>query len=190
MLFNVLGFCLGRYYQKNEVAQQLLWNQKEEVITSPKKITDDISNWKTYRNDEYGFEFRYPPTLFYEECALYSYTVRCLSFFSIGSTPMFSQGGHDGNEYFSVYVQTDSKSLELYKDELLGNPSNSSVPLYINTLSGYKISSESTNHYLFQGTNKYLYSIFTRNLNSNSSINQILSTFRFIDDSQIQEAEL
>jgi len=31
-----------------------------EVKTSQGVIKDKITNWKTYRNEKYGFEFKYP----------------------------------------------------------------------------------------------------------------------------------
>jgi hypothetical protein len=36
--------------------------QEEAVVTLPEKLEIDTSNWKTYRNEQYGFEFRYPNT--------------------------------------------------------------------------------------------------------------------------------
>ncbi|OGZ18385.1 MAG: hypothetical protein A2V72_02120 [Candidatus Nealsonbacteria bacterium RBG_13_37_56] len=45
------------------IAYQYYWLPKEEVkkseIETPK---DETSDWKTYSNEEYGFEFKYPET--------------------------------------------------------------------------------------------------------------------------------
>lgn len=46
-----------------------LWNNKADVATSTAETIDtiDTSNWKTYRNEEYGFEFKYPGSWTLEE---------------------------------------------------------------------------------------------------------------------------
>ena len=47
------------------VGGAIYWYSKEkfetpEVKVSEKTITDETANWKTYRNEEYGFEVKYP----------------------------------------------------------------------------------------------------------------------------------
>ncbi|MEK7621904.1 MAG: PsbP-related protein [Patescibacteria group bacterium] len=37
-----------------------MWSQKGPTDGSPTAVTTDSANWKTYRNEEYGFEFKYP----------------------------------------------------------------------------------------------------------------------------------
>lgn len=57
-------------------AYMLSLKKTPDVITQPDKPINpnpsdtsetDISDWKTYRNEEYGFEFKYPPALILEE---------------------------------------------------------------------------------------------------------------------------
>jgi hypothetical protein len=56
-----VGFFLGIKYQKS------VSPEPEQTITiraEPTKTTDETANWKTYRNNEYGFVFEYPPFLY------------------------------------------------------------------------------------------------------------------------------
>ena len=36
-------------------------------IKKPEKVEDETANWKTYRNEEYGFEIKYPEEWYIEE---------------------------------------------------------------------------------------------------------------------------
>lgn len=45
------------------VGGYLMWNKKEKVEqVVPETSQVDTSNWKTYKNIEYKYEFQYPPT--------------------------------------------------------------------------------------------------------------------------------
>jgi len=37
----------------------------EKIETEKPKIEEEIANWKTYRNEEYGFEIKYPPDVIF-----------------------------------------------------------------------------------------------------------------------------
>src|SRR3989344_7895270 len=55
----VLG-VLQIYFIKNP---DLLRNTYPSVLDKKNLTVDPISDWKTYRNEEYGFEFQYPNNL-------------------------------------------------------------------------------------------------------------------------------
>ena len=47
----------------------------KEVPIPPSKVEDETANWKTYRNEEYGFEIKYPEKLNTEFISLHSKSV-------------------------------------------------------------------------------------------------------------------
>ena len=53
------GTAIGSvwYWQNTRIADEPI------PAFTPRIVSDDIANWKTYRNEQYGFEFKYPSTL-------------------------------------------------------------------------------------------------------------------------------
>ena len=51
-----------------------LWNNKTDVATSTSEAVD-TSSWETYRNEEYGFEFKYPEGWVLEQNFSYSISI-------------------------------------------------------------------------------------------------------------------
>lgn len=69
ILLSLIGFYLGMKYQqtisKISVSQQTITRNIQ---------ADNSANWQTYRNDEYGFEMKYPQGWFINESKLSSVT--------------------------------------------------------------------------------------------------------------------
>lgn len=69
----VLAISGGAYYvsskKNNNAAEQPQAEQKqgETVTNSTQSIESELADWKTYRNDEYGFEMKYPNTWAFKE---------------------------------------------------------------------------------------------------------------------------
>jgi len=66
-IFLSLLFVFGLGLAGCAKVQPAATNTAATGATSTEEI--DTSNWKTYRNEEYGFEFRYPEDWYYDICA-------------------------------------------------------------------------------------------------------------------------
>ena len=70
LILSILALLAGLTLVGWSCAKKPVGNQNQNTDTN--QIGEiDTSNWKTYRNEEYGFEFRYPPTLSIKESDYY-----------------------------------------------------------------------------------------------------------------------
>jgi hypothetical protein len=54
----IVGGGILRWVNKQEISP----TEFPQIPKKVEKIEDETADWKTYRNEEYGFEFKYPPT--------------------------------------------------------------------------------------------------------------------------------
>src|SRR3989344_2839513 len=187
VLFPLTGFYLGMEYQKMVSLEQQTANPPTKVIsptTSPAQ-PDDMSNWKTYRNKEYEFEFQYPNNWFFQGPPNWS-DKKTVHFFAVGTTPEYALGGYSGNELLTLYVVLNEQSLEKYREELLQSGYEgkfSSIQIdnkpAIKATPGIITGSES-DYYVTTNSNNLLH--LSIGAIDQKSLDQILSTFRFLDN--------
>ncbi len=64
-----IGFTIGSYWQWAVDLNDLYKVHIEKLTAAAPHAADQFAGWKTYRNDAYGFEFKYPPAFSYAPSA-------------------------------------------------------------------------------------------------------------------------
>lgn len=140
-----------------------LSSQSHKISPTTSQIVD-TSTWKTYRNDKYGFEFRYPSSWTME-------AVRNEQEIAVFTAPHAS--GNLGKTYDSITVSTYPMP-----------PGYESKPTVL--FAGKGAVRDAMNLGLPGGLVEYIYIVDAPrltigvSLGDNSDVNQILSTFKFI----------
>jgi len=143
------------------------WGSQNSQVAIPTVTPDPTANWKIYRNDQYGFEFRYPEGWFITE--------------GMGMEVFLRRVGSDSFPEMSIQLTPSSSS------NLLNQKQES---ISIDGKNYIKISGESPVR-LSDGSAWFLTHIVINNAGKNYEIqadnfdekllNQILSTFKFTE---------
>lgn len=144
--------------------------------------SDDMSNWETYRNEEYGFEFKYPSDYFEITTQEES-----LNFMHKSSGPT------DYTLEFRISMRPSKEmSLESWIKTTILSYEENSLKNYDNVVGGKNtaIVNECTPHicwtayYTFTKSGIFSILVFDEDTEEKELFTrQILSTFRFLDDS-------
>jgi len=196
ILFNVLGFSFGRYFQRIEQTRQYLRSYKADFIQRNNSPTqsDDMSNWKTYTNEEYRFEVKYPQNVIPDETNHQEnphLRKDLLSLFEFKDTL-------DNNRIeFAIDISSSTNEDRIHsireannfnfvrpnvQEKVVNLNGHSGVRLdFIHELSGSSLHSS----YLIIENNH------TYTINADTMyFDQILSTFRFLDEGDVQGVRL
>jgi len=155
------------------------------------QIQEEMSNWQTYTNEEYGFEFKYPASF---EISAFQPKIPN----SIMGLKITESKKHIGFVFVSHFTQDTNKEMQDFKNYLIkekeDNPAaNVKIKeFYIGNYPALQTSfinitvsdetgevDESPISSLETFNDKYSYSLDC--LSNNASCDQILSTFKFIE---------
>lgn len=158
------------------------WSNQYEVsyteIAPTKTQEEDFSDWKTYQNEKYGFEFKYPRDWSKSDYKLELNKTNYL----IG--PDIGLHGIGGNQ-IDFYISLNNQTLTEWINKNIGFE-GSDEKIIIGGVEGIKrtgkdqITSEIAIGIIFQNDNK-VFSFSSVGEKNNNILNQILSTFKFIE---------
>ena len=161
---------------------------------------DFAANWKTYRNDIYGFELKYPSVWTlrdgnkdYKSAGLNNFYQFCNKVITTPDEPLGPNDNFVGRcegENFRVNIWKPTAEMKMIANDFATLKLNKENKIAIGGKSasdfiyfGYSeiLAGPHTSHLFVVQTNKYIYSITGDScMDNKTDCNQILSTFKFI----------
>ncbi|PIR43231.1 hypothetical protein COV24_03710 [candidate division WWE3 bacterium CG10_big_fil_rev_8_21_14_0_10_32_10] len=140
-----------------------------ESAASPTPTPNQTAEWKTYRNEKYGFEFEYPTSWFTQSTNVEEGGY--INFFLEGTVPYLTNNDKSGNEVLRILIYGDENVFEGLKQV---------VPAPTNTLVGGKQALKNNDQIdiLIGTTEKKVLHLDIGEVRQ-SILGYILSTFRF-----------
>ena len=165
-----LGAVIYLSYQNQQLKKMVLsYQHKLRPSPTPTATPDSIDDWKTYTNTKFGYTFKYPNYFVINDSNPQKISLKDMSKkYAVMS---------GGTEYINVLGIDFVKSFdsvcfgECRKDKPVEYGENTFIPYVDNGL-------HEVNNYFIKSN----YSIWTTFSYNDPIINQILSTFKFVDD--------
>ncbi|MFC1751685.1 hypothetical protein ACFLY5_00890 [Patescibacteria group bacterium] len=186
----IVGVIVAILIITASISAYFLWPEGEEVVTEdlnkivPTAIPADdaMSNWQTYRNEEYGFEVKYP----FEWVADRTNNDKRISFYSANKADV-------QNDFQFTIAIIDSEqwrnTSETMKDYILNKPESSEVMIANRQATKSETKTQDDMGIIVSGSIQYIFIedgtffSFVTNYNKESSNigEKIISTFKFIE---------
>ncbi|MBI2063397.1 MAG: hypothetical protein HYT65_00175 [Candidatus Yanofskybacteria bacterium] len=156
----------------NEVSRLAAEGKKQEDELKQRRIEDSLATvgWQTYRNEKYGFEFRYPANLMLEETSQATFN----------SKVNLKVELHEPNITNGFYIEMNLEAIGIENcdipesQEKIINGTNM-VRENCGGIITYQFDKESNSFFAFLNSGLYDVQIFDR----------ILSTFKFIEKNEV-----
>ncbi len=193
-VFAVGIICFASWKYSEEISK--LENEKFQPVNFSAKKTetiDDISNWKTYRNEEYGFEMKYPKIY-----VITKENKNSIDFVNKKEKELWEQGkigSPIGNEIsLNVYTIEDKNFIIWREKQLSQNKTKEKVEEIMKNMT--KVKTDNYNwmnfswyeegwgemsEFFLQKDNILIEVILSNYKKPNTVFNQMLSTFKFIE---------
>lgn len=205
----VLGYSLkpGKIISgKNEPLQYTCPCKMTYSIFTTVKV-DETTNWKTYTNTEYGFEFKYPDTLFGEKLLhIYSGSKECKPFYKGDSISAIPLVGYEDNSTYNNIQNIGPFNISIickanYHPKVIDRYGNVSYPdkVRVGNIMGYTTSdsiptttSSGVAYYidLNDKTLTIYFEIYDNTKNTNFDlVHRIISTFKFTETKSINREQ-
>jgi len=175
------------------LAYQYLLVPKEEVkvsevkmleeVKKPEEVTkDEIADWKTYKNEEYGFEIKYPKDWHAEAEANPTFPGQEPGVIKFGvSFENYPPGeGYEKKDWRLILLGIEETSITKWLDTMK-ETEGKIEEITINSLRGYKAVNP-VGIYAFVAKDKYVYSLMALfpDTITEKIFNQMFFTFRFL----------
>lgn len=140
---------------------------------TPQSQALDTSIWQTYRNDELGFELKYPESWQAKQTTAQKVLI----------------GNVDGDNSQQLLIERiDENEANVSLDEWINERTVEEAPQKINfgNTNGYRVDEGNFSHLYFMDKNRTVFvAFFQRNSSGDLTVlDQILSTFRFVDEKE------
>jgi hypothetical protein len=179
------------------------WAQKycEDFGVSEK---DETTDWKTYRNEEYEFEIKYPNDWSTADIAYYDRESTKLHIYfakfimpSLEKPDNPNQDQIKNNEAGGIYLSVDESSMEDFLRDIKFEELKKAGGLVEETVlaseKGYKVSApvdDGGGTFIFIQKNSYIYSFLAEYEYDEKFLSPMLSTFRFIEEIKTGKVEI
>jgi len=172
ILVTLIIIGIGYFIYKNQVNTAIL--PSPVPFAKPISTPDPTADWKIFTHPTYKYQFKYPPSW----SAIVNQNASANTLFGLNATSQSGIGGVEIRE-----IPTEPQNFHNLTQSKVIN----STQLTINGISGYKMKYSnivSGTDFVFKNNDGLIYNIYINSDDSNdlAIFNQILSTFKFLDE--------
>lgn len=176
----IAAVSVGGYFLYTKYSINQTKNLSQTVKPFPASMGETY-NWKTYSNQKYGYTLKYPSNYFIEETKDPNGNIGTTTI-SNYTNEDFSSGrkNADDTDVFLMFITIPEKDTNLDEAKSFYIPANKIEDYVIDGVTGFRVGKDGAIVIIYK---KKEYNFNLRNVNSKhrNDYNQILATFKFLD---------